>query len=444
MIALPEQTRHRRKKRKKKFPKSLPPVTWNLIQQRLDGPVKIPLCIAYGMGVDSTAVLVFLARMYHQGIKAARPDLITFADTGGEKRETYEYFEVINRWLISVGFPTVTVVRLGSDRYNSLEEECLIKRMLVSLAYPGGPGGANKGCSLKWKKQAQDAYRRTFPDCVAAWEAGERCYVMIGYDAGPADLRRKAIDDDSEYRYWYPLRELGWDREQCKEQIAREGLPVPMKSACWFCPANTPLELLERSRSPHGREELRRIIRMEANAHDMLQGNWSPQKLAAANRKIRKENLAALAALRKHVRGRRVINRLRIRRFEGTAEQIKALNAVVDEINKVNKEKYEKAKDRARNNGTKIKDVPKPNRLKPFQKTKKKGEGIKGLWGQGRKGVKGPNEYRPPTMTEFILGDNPENRNLLEEPTGGTLALLPVLDFSDGCDGCQGGCGYFD
>jgi len=444
MIALVKTPVRRKNRSQRKFSKSLSPVTWDLIQRRLDGPVKIPLCIAYGMGVDSTAVLVFLARMYRAGIEAARPDLITFADTGGEKRETYEYFEIINRWLISIGFPTVTVVTNNNERYHSLEEECLIKRMLVSLAYPGGPGGANKGCSLKWKKQAQDAYRATHPACVEAWNADERCYVMIGYDAGPADMRRKAIDDDSEYRYWYPLRELKWDRKQCKVEIEREGLPVPMKSACFFCPANTPAELLERSRTSHGRDELRRIVRMEANAHDNLQGNWSGQKLAAVNRQIRQENLAALAVLKKYAEGRKIVEKLRIRRFEGTGEQVKSLNAVVEQLNHTNKAKYEAAKARARANGTKIKDVPAPERLMAFRKTKQKGEGIKGLWGQGRKGVKDPMEYRPPTMTEFILGDNPEKRNLLEEPKGSTLALLPVLDFSDGCDGCQGGCGYFD
>ena len=43
-----------------------------------------PLVVAYGLGVDSTAMLVEFA---HRGI---RPDLILFADTGGEKPETYQ------------------------------------------------------------------------------------------------------------------------------------------------------------------------------------------------------------------------------------------------------------------------------------------------------------------------------------------------------------------
>jgi 3'-phosphoadenosine 5'-phosphosulfate sulfotransferase (PAPS reductase)/FAD synthetase len=44
-----------------------------------------PLVVAYGLGVNSTALLVEFVK---QGI---RPDLILFADTGGEKPETYAY-----------------------------------------------------------------------------------------------------------------------------------------------------------------------------------------------------------------------------------------------------------------------------------------------------------------------------------------------------------------
>ena len=42
-----------------------------------------PLVVSYGMGVDSTAMLIGMAQ------RSIRPDLILFADTGGEKPETY-------------------------------------------------------------------------------------------------------------------------------------------------------------------------------------------------------------------------------------------------------------------------------------------------------------------------------------------------------------------
>lgn len=194
-----------------------------------------PLCIAYGMGVDSTAVLVGLWML---GI---RPDLITFADTGGEKPETYGYLAIINAWLAKVGFPQVTIVRKkvrtgpGSEPYRTLEENMLGNHTLPSLAF-GGPG--KKACSLKWKViGVQDAYRDAWQPAKDAWARGARVNVLIGYDAGPKDSRRSSVGDDAKYHYEYPLRLWGWDRDECKARIAAAGLEVPYKSACFFCVA---------------------------------------------------------------------------------------------------------------------------------------------------------------------------------------------------------------
>jgi hypothetical protein len=92
-----------------------------------------PLVVAYGLGVDSTAMLVEFA---HRGIC---PDLILFADTGGEKPETYAYLPVIQEYLARVGFPSVVTVRYEPKwaAYDTLEEQCLHTGTLPSLAYGG-------------------------------------------------------------------------------------------------------------------------------------------------------------------------------------------------------------------------------------------------------------------------------------------------------------------
>lgn len=92
-----------------------------------------PLIVAYGLGVDSTAMLVEFA---HRGI---RPDMILFADTGGEKPETYQYMDVFRPFLAKVGFPRVMVVRYQPKRakYTTLEQQCLHTGTLPSLAYGG-------------------------------------------------------------------------------------------------------------------------------------------------------------------------------------------------------------------------------------------------------------------------------------------------------------------
>jgi 3'-phosphoadenosine 5'-phosphosulfate sulfotransferase (PAPS reductase)/FAD synthetase len=192
--------------------------------------VREPLVVAYGMGVDSTAMLVGL----HQ--RGERPDLILWADTGDEKPETYAYLPVINAWLRKVGFPEVTVVRNARPKSGdkSLSESLLRLGYMAALAY------GQHQCSIVWKLEPQQKFVKTWAPAVEAWAAGLEVVTCIGYDAGPRDSCRqykaegKAADG---YRNRFPLIELGWDREECKRQIAAAGLPVPVKSACFHCPA---------------------------------------------------------------------------------------------------------------------------------------------------------------------------------------------------------------
>lgn len=207
-----------------------------------------PLIINLGMGVDSVAMLV---GMHQRGM---RPDLIIFADTGGEKPETYAYQAVLDGWLATVGFPAVTVVRrpVGPAGYRTLEENCLRNETLPSLAFN------LKGCSLKWKADAMDAWilgikrgpnkRAPWPLMAEAMALGVKAVKCIGYDAGPKDSRRgkNALGSKRDRRFFlfrYLLREWGWDRGRCVVEIVRAGLPVPIKSACFFCPASQPWEL---------------------------------------------------------------------------------------------------------------------------------------------------------------------------------------------------------
>jgi hypothetical protein len=192
-----------------------------------------PLVVAYGLGVDSTALLVEFVRRH------ICPDLILFADTGGEKPETYAYLGVIQPFLARSGFPPVVTVRYRPKRapYSTLEGQCLHTQTLPSLAYGG------KSCSIKWKRTPQDQYVARWEPARRCWAEGRRVLTAIGYDAGPSDSRRHRITDDERYAYWYPLVEWGLDREGCKEVIARVGLPVPMKSACYFCPASKKHEI---------------------------------------------------------------------------------------------------------------------------------------------------------------------------------------------------------
>jgi hypothetical protein len=203
--------------------------------------------------------------------RGIRPDLITFADTGGEWPETYNFLGIIDEHLSRNGFPTVTIVRHQGrhNRYKTLEENCLVNETLPSLAF------GRKACSPKFKARPQEQFREQWEPAKRAWRAGERVVVAIGYDAGPTDCRRSKIPETKKYSYRYFLREWGWDRERCKAEIAAVGLPIPRKSACFFCPAQKPSDLAELvDRHPNLAD---RILAMEANAAPHLraiQGLW--------------------------------------------------------------------------------------------------------------------------------------------------------------------------
>ena len=190
--------------------------------------IGVPIMVSYGVGVDSTAILVGM----HQ--RGQRPDAILFADTGGENPSTYAYLPIINTWLASVGFPAVTVVRKTPETVratgkmvHTLEERCRSVGMLPSLAYGG------RGCSQKWKHEPQNRWAREWQPAVRAHERGYRVSKFIGYEAED-EPQRKQVEADGEYAYAYPLREWGWNRDRCKKEIAAAGLPVPQKSSCFF------------------------------------------------------------------------------------------------------------------------------------------------------------------------------------------------------------------
>jgi hypothetical protein len=208
-----------------------------------------PCVVSFGGGINSTAMLIGLKE------REARPDAILFADTGGEKPETYRHVERVNEWCASNGFPEV--VRVTYAKGNgcpSLEQECLDNETLPSKAY-GFPG-----CSVKWKRQPMDKWViDTFRDWLGM---NIKVTRLIGIHSG--ETRRGKIPDDDNFAFRYPLREWGWHQAECVEAIARAGIPLPVKSACFFCPAMRKVEVLKLSREHP--ELFARAVELEQNA----------------------------------------------------------------------------------------------------------------------------------------------------------------------------------
>lgn len=191
-----------------------------------------PLVVSLGGGLNSTALCVLL---HEQG---ERPDLIMFADTGGERDYTYDYLKgPFSAWLDSVGFPEITVVKGRVKDYETLEDECLGEATLPSLAF------GFKRCSDHWKKRPQQRHMKQWDVAQAAWAEGLKVVQCIGYDA--EESHRSKIPEDKWFRYRYPLVESNWGRDECQEALLRVGLPRARKSSCFFCPASRLHEILE-------------------------------------------------------------------------------------------------------------------------------------------------------------------------------------------------------
>lgn len=212
------------------------------------------LIVNFGGGVDSTAILVGLVQRVRAGDESARPAMVIFADTGSELPETYDNVERVSAWLSMNGFPTVSVINRNNCGIKTRVSYTTIEgNMLDNETLPGEAFGRGN-CSCKWKHEPMDAYlfggkRPARNGWLVDNGFSGKPMKLVGYDATEVKSGKRAknaaLTEDSTGRYdfRYPLVEWDWTREDCKTVIAAEGLIVPVKSACFFCPNQRPCEL---------------------------------------------------------------------------------------------------------------------------------------------------------------------------------------------------------
>jgi 3'-phosphoadenosine 5'-phosphosulfate sulfotransferase (PAPS reductase)/FAD synthetase len=195
-----------------------------------------PLVVSWGIGRDSTAILIEFAR---QGI---RPDAILYAEVGCEKPETYAYRPYFENFLRKASFPRVQTVKkiVSHEGYCTLEEELHYYGNFPSIAY----GYQNRRCSSKWKVEPQENWCKAWPVAHEAWRQGLPIVRAIGFDDSPEEHgRSKREQQNTQFVNWFPLQEWHWDLDRVIAEIKREKVEVPVKSACFFCSASQPEEV---------------------------------------------------------------------------------------------------------------------------------------------------------------------------------------------------------
>ena len=140
----------------------------------------VPVIAAWGMGVDSTAMIIeWVAR----GLPLSA---VLTADTGVEREETYAFLPIFQRWMDRHHIEH-HVVRYVPKRfkhwppYFSLLENCLTNATLPSISF------GRHSCSQKWKIQPQDQWVNSWAPAQKIWAEGGKVVKLIGYDSSPAD-----------------------------------------------------------------------------------------------------------------------------------------------------------------------------------------------------------------------------------------------------------------
>lgn len=210
-----------------------------------------------GMGVNTVAYLIVCTK---EGIIF---DKIIFADPGKENPKTYEFIPILNKWLIEHGQPEITIVRQvnSEGKFVGLYQDCINNKSLPSIVY------GYKTCSDKYKKQPADKYYNNWEPALFTWRQNGCLIKYFGYDADEKH-RTKKDHSDNKYKNVYPLVERDMGRFECVKTIIDEGLPLPPKSSCTFCPSMKPWEIIELYKTEP--KEFYDAVQMERNAKDNL------------------------------------------------------------------------------------------------------------------------------------------------------------------------------
>ncbi|WNZ28447.1 MAG: phosphoadenosine phosphosulfate reductase family protein [Candidatus Bathyarchaeota archaeon] len=166
--------------------------------------------LSFGAGLNSTALLVMLVEENYP------LDEVVFADTGGEVPETYKHLKKVDSYLHKYGIPLTIVKSKNGTLYNT----CKRRKVIPSQIW--------RWSTRDYKITPIHAHYRSFDVPVIQ-------YLGIAYE----ERNRKKKSRVPYVTNVFPLIERKLDRQDCIEIIMKAGLPMPVRSGCYFCPFNS-------------------------------------------------------------------------------------------------------------------------------------------------------------------------------------------------------------
>ncbi len=168
--------------------------------------------VSFGAGQNSTAMIIMMKN------KGMVIDEIIFAETGNEMPETYIFLKEFLRWCKKSKILFTQVQSELGDLKEYYEKRNIIPYRMF------------RSCTDKFKVRPIYKY-------LKKKYGSEKLNIFMGIASD--EKHRAKLKPRKNVIYSYPLIKWDIDREKCIKIIKKEGLSVPVKSGCYFCPFQT-------------------------------------------------------------------------------------------------------------------------------------------------------------------------------------------------------------
>jgi hypothetical protein len=182
------------------------------------------IIISLGAGVQSTALLI----MSNLGLyNCPKADYAIFADTQAEPSYVYENLERLEKW------SKIPVVRCTNG---SLEQSMLnnVGHFASIPSFTNPSGMLRRQCTREYKINPIERKIKELLGIRKYCWVKEPVTVMIGISTD--EISRVKPSRTRWTINAHPLIDANLRRSDCEKIITDVGLPIPMKSACVFCP----------------------------------------------------------------------------------------------------------------------------------------------------------------------------------------------------------------